>query len=138
VVTNTGNVPLTNISVSDQVTLGNGSVLTFTGVVSSLAVGDFDYSDVIATTAVAGQNTDKATVTGSFTDDAGHTMPPSAHDDANYFGLTAGIGNFVWEDSNGNGVQDAGEPGISGATVKLLDSNGNQVGSSYITGSDGF
>lgn len=37
-------------------------------------------------------------------------------------GLTTGtIGNFVWEDLNGNGLQDVGEPGIDGVTVNLLD-----------------
>ncbi|MEI7685833.1 MAG: SdrD B-like domain-containing protein, partial [Planctomycetota bacterium] len=34
------------------------------------------------------------------------------------------IGDFVWDDSNGNGRQDAGEPGIVGATVELLDATG--------------
>ena len=29
------------------------------------------------------------------------------------------IGDFVWQDTNGNGTQDAGEPGIAGVTVKL-------------------
>ncbi len=37
------------------------------------------------------------------------------------------LGSFVWQDSNGNGVQDAGEPGIENATVRLLDSAGNPV-----------
>ncbi|WP_164716242.1 SdrD B-like domain-containing protein [Paenibacillus whitsoniae] len=31
------------------------------------------------------------------------------------------IGDFVWEDLNANGIQDAGEPGISGVTVELYD-----------------
>src|SRR5439155_16182588 len=34
----------------------------------------------------------------------------------------AAIGDFVWEDLNGNGLQDAGEPGINGITVDLLNS----------------
>ncbi|NML15385.1 SdrD B-like domain-containing protein [Azohydromonas caseinilytica] len=34
------------------------------------------------------------------------------------------IGNRVWEDANGNGRQDAGEAGIAGATVQLLNANG--------------
>jgi hypothetical protein len=34
------------------------------------------------------------------------------------------IGNFVWEDTNGNGVQDAGEPGINGVTLTLSGTNG--------------
>ena len=40
----------------------------------------------------------------------------------------AAIGNFVWADTNNNGIQDAGEPGISGVVVMLLDGNGNMVG----------
>ncbi|KAB2964537.1 SdrD B-like domain-containing protein [Zoogloea sp.] len=39
----------------------------------------------------------------------------------------ASIGDRVWSDSNGNGIQDAGEAGIPGATVKLLDASGNVV-----------
>ena len=30
------------------------------------------------------------------------------------------LGDFVWEDLNGNGIQDVGEPGISSVTVRLL------------------
>ncbi|MEY2893202.1 MAG: hypothetical protein RJA98_3110, partial [Pseudomonadota bacterium] len=37
----------------------------------------------------------------------------------------AEIGDRIWEDSNANGVQDAGELGIAGATVQLKDTNGN-------------
>jgi fimbrial isopeptide formation D2 family protein/uncharacterized repeat protein (TIGR01451 family) len=33
---------------------------------------------------------------------------------------TAQLGNLVWEDLNGNGRQDAGEPGIDGVTVELF------------------
>src|SRR5204863_7222289 len=32
----------------------------------------------------------------------------------------ATLGNFVWDDLNGNGIQEAGEPGIDGVTVNLL------------------
>jgi uncharacterized repeat protein (TIGR01451 family)/LPXTG-motif cell wall-anchored protein len=42
----------------------------------------------------------------------------------------ASLGDFVWFDKNGNGSQDAGEPGIQGVTVRLLDSKGNPVKSS--------
>ncbi len=37
----------------------------------------------------------------------------------------ASIGNTVWNDRNANGVQDAGEEGISGVKIKLY--NGNDV-----------
>lgn len=35
------------------------------------------------------------------------------------------VGDFVWDDKNGNGIQDAGEPGISGVTVQLVNCNPN-------------
>ena len=38
--------------------------------------------------------------------------------------LPGTIGDFVWNDANTNGVQDAGEIGIGGATVNLLDGSG--------------
>jgi hypothetical protein len=44
---------------------------------------------------------------------------------------TGVIGNFVWNDKNKNGVQDCGEPGIAGVTVKLSN------GLSAITDADG-
>jgi uncharacterized repeat protein (TIGR01451 family) len=37
----------------------------------------------------------------------------------------AHIGDYFWVDSNGNGIQDAGEDPVVGATVQLLDENGN-------------
>jgi hypothetical protein len=40
---------------------------------------------------------------------------------------TASIGNRVWNDLNNNGLQDAGEPGIQGITVELLDAAGNTI-----------
>ena len=46
------------------------------------------------------------------------------------------IGDRVWEDMNGNGVQDAGEPGVSGATVFLRDAS-NTVIASTTTGASG-
>ena len=50
------------------------------------------------------------------------------------------IGSIVWSDSNRDGIQTAGEPGISGATVTLLDGSGNPVAgvSSQATGVDGL
>ncbi|MCE7846749.1 MSCRAMM family adhesin SdrD, partial [Staphylococcus aureus] len=35
------------------------------------------------------------------------------------------LGDYVWEDTNKNGIQDQGEKGISGVTVTLKDENGN-------------
>lgn len=38
------------------------------------------------------------------------------------------IGNRVWDDIDGDGIQDADEPGIAGVTVHLYDDAGNLVG----------
>jgi fimbrial isopeptide formation D2 family protein/uncharacterized repeat protein (TIGR01451 family) len=63
-------------------------------------------------------------------------------DDAN-FGLRStpiipgpgSLGDRVWLDLNGDGVQDADEPGLAGVTVTLQGSNG--LSYSQLTGSDG-
>ncbi|MEY4936673.1 MAG: hypothetical protein RIS64_3032, partial [Bacteroidota bacterium] len=49
------------------------------------------------------------------------------------------IGDFVWEDLDGDGVQDANEPGIGGVRVELTgtDVNGNPVTRTVTTNADG-
>jgi protocatechuate 3,4-dioxygenase beta subunit len=49
----------------------------------------------------------------------------------------AGLGNFVWNDVNMNGIQDAGEAGINNVTVNLYDANGGFLNSTTTT-SSGF
>jgi hypothetical protein len=49
----------------------------------------------------------------------------------------AALGNFVWLDTNGDGVQDASEKGISGVTVLLYAADGTTVIASTITDADG-
>lgn len=50
------------------------------------------------------------------------------------------IGDFVWHDENGNGIQDAAEPGIQGVEVILAgtDNTGNNVNFSVFTNEQGF
>lgn len=60
--------------------------------------------------------------------------------------IKASLGDKVWEDTNTNGIQDSGEPGVSGVTVKLYncnddliattttDSNGNYLFSDLVPG----
>ncbi len=50
---------------------------------------------------------------------------------------TAEIGDFVWEDLNGDGIQDAGEQGIENVTVSLYDCLGNLVAET-VTDQNGF
>ncbi len=51
---------------------------------------------------------------------------------------TASVGDRVWLDSNGNGVQDAGEAGINGVTVELLDASNNVVGTATTSGDGNY
>ncbi len=64
--------------------------------------------------------------TGNYTLVAGetnNTVDAGLHQPA-----TAAIGDFVWNDTNANGIQDAGEAGIPNVTVHLLDSGGAVIG----------
>ncbi|WP_458094335.1 SdrD B-like domain-containing protein [Roseomonas sp. WA12] len=56
---------------------------------------------------------------------------------AGVFNLAStGTGNVLFLDENGNGLRDAGEAGVAGATVRLLDGSGN-VAATTTTGADG-
>jgi uncharacterized repeat protein (TIGR01451 family) len=127
VVTNTGNVDLANVTLTDSDFNIDGADKSVS--IGALAAGA-SYELIYADAAwAAGQHTDTATASGEYTDDNGDTTTPTDTDDANYFGFepTGSIGDFVWEDLNYNGKQDANEPGIAGVTVNLLDTNGNVV-----------
>jgi hypothetical protein len=57
--------------------------------------------------------------------------------DAGIITSTAALGNYVWLDTNGDGVQDATEKGVSGVTVILYDATGTTVLASTITDANG-
>lgn len=54
---------------------------------------------------------------------------------ASQLDLPASLGDYVWEDANQNGIQDAGEAGIPGVTVNLYDCDGNWLASATTDGS---
>ena len=58
----------------------------------------------------------------------------------NFAELGAHLGDFTWVDSNQNGVQDGGEPGLSNIVVRLYDTNSVVVGitTSSVAGVYGF
>ncbi len=49
----------------------------------------------------------------------------------------AAVGDYVWEDADGDGVQDESESGIQGVTVTLYDTN-DQLVDTTTTAADGF
>lgn len=50
----------------------------------------------------------------------------------------ASVGDFVWNDLNKDGVQDAGEPGIPGVTVRLVNATTNTVVATTTTDANGY
>ncbi|MCB1210094.1 MAG: hypothetical protein KDK97_12235, partial [Verrucomicrobiales bacterium] len=56
------------------------------------------------------------------------------------FGLFSGIhlGDLVFADDNNNGAREAGEPGISGVKVELLDDSNNVITSTTTNGSGNY
>ncbi|MCB9296618.1 MAG: hypothetical protein H6559_26415 [Lewinellaceae bacterium] len=59
-------------------------------------------------------------LTGTITVNSGET---DLTNDAGFY-EPASLGDFVWSDTDADGIQDAGEPGIGGVTVNLLDGGG--------------
>lgn len=57
--------------------------------------------------------------------------------DAGIYTEKAGLGNFVWNDLNNDGIQDAGEPGIPGVLVTLYAADGVTPLASAITDASG-
>ncbi|MCR0980779.1 SdrD B-like domain-containing protein [Roseomonas populi] len=60
-----------------------------------------------------------------FTLGAGQTLDDFA---AGLYQVTTQVGGNVYVDANGNGVHDAGEAGLAGVEVRLLDANGGVLG----------
>ncbi len=79
---------------------------------------------------------------GSATDDDNDAFPDLLSNVSVDFGFVpaVSIGSIIWNDTNNNGLQEAGELGISGATVELIDdTTGLPVAgvASQVTGASG-
>jgi len=78
-------------------------------------------------------STDSDVVFAAVTDATADTTSFAIRENTSEPDLDAGffrpgtIGDRVWEDLNGDGDQDAGEPGLAGVTVSLVDQNGDPV-----------
>ncbi|MCB9042934.1 MAG: DUF11 domain-containing protein [Chitinophagales bacterium] len=126
-VTNTGNVNLVNVQVTDPMSPDCNENI------GSLAVGQsYTYTCTIGN--VTQSFTNIATVMGI---PQGGGSPVSDDDPSDVIVITSSIGDFVWNDLDGDGLQDPGEPGVPGITVTLINENGEIVGTT-ITNQDGY
>ena len=123
-VTNTGLAPLVNVRVEDD-------KLGTIGTIASLAPGAS--ATLTASTALTEDTTNVGTVTATPTTKSGDAIPgvPTITDSDNAVvnvpEQTATIGDRVWIDADGDGIQDADEIGLGGVTVTLKGANGNVV-----------
>ncbi|MEM9848565.1 MAG: SdrD B-like domain-containing protein, partial [Bacteroidota bacterium] len=70
----------------------------------------------------------------------GSSIPNNLNVDFGYYKDPAALGNFVWNDLNGNGLQDVGEPGIEGVdvTLEITYPNGDMTTVIATTDANGF
>ena len=113
VVKNTGNVKLTDIKVTDDV---EGAV--------SCPNTELDVNATMTCTkngtVKEGKYANEATVEG--TPPTGPNDKVTDKDPSHYNGIEpACIGDTIWYDTNGDGIQDSGENGVKGAKVELFD-----------------
>ena len=118
-------------------TTGQNGAYQFMG----LCLGTY-YVEAVTPTgyiATAPCSTDETISGDSNCSPAGVTLPTDAGSNQTIdFGFVTpcmgAIGDFVWRDGNQNGIQDAGEPGISGVSVKLLDGTGKTLAATTTDG----
>ncbi|MFY9821172.1 MAG: SdrD B-like domain-containing protein [Thermoanaerobaculia bacterium] len=131
--------------VGTAVTSGDGNY-TFTHVLANTFDYEFYTVQVDNTTVPAGyvETYDLDDGTGPFNSPDAASFHVNAGDhltnvDFGYRGTaTASIGDRVWNDGNGNGSQDAGEPGLNGVTVQLLDGIGNVLATTSTSGDGNY
>ncbi len=129
-VTNIGTQDLTAVEVSDPVTpacdrligdLAVGEVVTYECDVAEVLERIDNIAYVEGTDRFGGIVTDE---------DGARVLPVQV-------GGTALLGDTVWRDDNGNGVQDGGEPGIAGARVHIVGVSPLTVDETQVTDADG-
>ena len=118
--------------VASAVTASDGSY-TFTDLrPGTYTVRETDLAGWYSTADVYGPNDNLVSVT--------LTLGQTSTGNNFYDTQKASIGDFVWEDTNGNGQQDIGETGLSGVVVRLYGTNGVVAGvtTSTVSGTYAF
>ncbi|GAA5351038.1 hypothetical protein SuUB23_18800 [Streptococcus uberis] len=122
------------------------SVSVSESLVSSMSISDsLSLSSIISNSLSTSQSSSNKTsqslsnsqsISQSESDSLSTSLSQSAAIVGSETAKTYQIGNFVWEDKNANGIQDAGEPGIAGVTVTLTKPDNTVV--STVSDSNGY
>jgi hypothetical protein len=132
--------------VTVQLVDGGGNVIaaTVTGADGLYFFGDLaagSYTVRVAASTLPGEGAPTFDLDGIATpDSAVATLAAGATRTDVDFGYrgTAALGDRVWYDIDGNGAQDAGEVGLNGVTIDLLDGSGNVLLSTVTSGNGGY
>ncbi len=111
-------------------TTGTNGTYTFTSIpAGAYVIRETDPAGFTSTADTAGANDNRIAVVVA----AGVTS--SGHDFLDTWRRrTAALGDRVWLDEDGDGVQDAGEAGVPNVTLSLLDTNGSVVATTVTDG----
>ena len=99
-----------------------------------------DYSNVAEVVAVDQDDTDSDPEDDNEDEDDTDTITLEVKDDGdNGLDNSSEIGDYIWLDANGNGLQENTEPGIEGITVNLYQSNNiNTIFKTIESDKDGY
>ncbi len=131
IVRNTGGVTINDIVVVDD---QEGNVCQIPSLAPGQSNAEVGVECTLSGTAIRGQYSNTATANGTGDDDINY----SGTDTSNYFGvIPIAIGDYVWRDTNANGIQDPFEVGVVNATVKIFQPDGTLVAETT-TNENGF
>ncbi|GEM_PF-838937 len=107
---------------TDSLAAGASATITIQLTLNTIPTGTYDNTAAASSDQTGGIDDD-----GLAIQDPGTPAGEDPEDDEDVtVTLTASIGDFVWNDLDGDGLQDGGEPGIDGVTLDLwLDANDN-------------
>ncbi len=138
-------VEIQGVSVNGEV-ISKQTTTAFDGLYgfSDLPAGEYtvtfinssEYEFTINYNATADVDSDADPLTGKTTPVSLSSNTVNKDIDAGLFKYSS-IGDYVWNDLNANGLQDAGEPGITGVELRLIDMNGTVTGTAT-SGNFGF
>ena len=111
----------------------NESSGTLTCALGAIASGGGATITVVVDPSAPGLYTNSASVAGSAVD----TNPANDADDETTTVVASALGGRVWNDWDGDGIQDPGEPPVGGVLVELLDGGTGLPVNLDVTGADG-